>query len=131
FFQRAYGGTCSAPLMLAHEDKVVLSTGEVAIEEGPPVFDAVANHTYPSYLRLTTPGGAAELRLTVREIIHAHDLLDDVPVARSRAVKPIIRKVIGSPGYFRFRSDFELTAEIDGERFERTGSTLHEMVALK
>jgi hypothetical protein len=127
--QRAYGATWSSPLMLAHEDEIVLSTGEVAIETGPPVWNEVANHTYPSYLRLSAGGGAVELKLTVQEIIHAHDLLSDVPVVRN--VKPVVRKLVGSPGYFRFRSDYELRAVVDGELYERTGSTLHEMVALK
>lgn len=127
--QRGYGATWSSPLMLAHEDEVVLSTGEVAIETGPPVWNAVANHTYPSYLRLST--STVDLKLTVRDIIHAHDLLSDVPVARTKLVKPVVRRLVGSPGYFRFRSDYELTATVDGERYVRQGSTLHEMVALK
>ena len=54
--------------------------------------------------------------------MHAHDLLDDVPVVRSRLVKPLVNKLVGHPGYFRFESDFDLTVIVDGEKFERTGT---------
>jgi len=58
-----------------------------------------------------------------------------VPVVGRRFVKPVakpvINRLLGNPGYFRFRSDFTLTAEVDGERLVRTGSTLHEAVALR
>jgi hypothetical protein len=125
-----YGSHASTPLMLALGDRIVLSTGEVQVETGPEVFNAVANHAYPSSLVLRS-GDELELRLDVRDIIHAHDLLSDVPVVRSPLVKPAVRRLLGSPGYFRFRSDFTLTALVDGERFVREGSTLHEMVALR
>jgi hypothetical protein len=125
-----YGSHASTPVMLAFEDRIVLSTGEVTVETGPEVFNAVANHAYPSHLTLRS-GADMVLRLDVREIIHAHDLLDDFPVVRSRWVKPIVNRVAGRPGYFRFRSDFTLTAMLDGEPHVRHGSTLHEMVALR
>jgi len=127
--KKKFGFHASTSVMLAHDDKVVLSTGEVTVETGPEIWNAVANHTYPDGLVIRS-GDDLELRLEIQEIIHAHDLLSDVPVVRSRAVKPIVRKLVGSPGYFRFRSDFTLTAKVDGEQVVRTGSTLHEMVAL-
>lgn len=130
-----YGNVVSTPFMLAQGSEIVLSSGEVEIEEGPPVYNEVADQSYPSSLTLCVGGGAAELRLDVREIIHAHDLLNDVPVVGRPYVKPvakpIINRLLGNPGYFRFRSDFTLAAEIDGARVERTGSTLHEAVALR
>jgi len=125
-----YGSHASTPLMLAFEDRIVLSAGEVEVLTGPEVFNATANHAYPSHLVLRA-GDDVELRLDVRDIIHAHDLLDDFPVVRSRLVKPIVNRLVGCPGYLRFRSDFTLTALVDGERQVREGSTLHEMVALR
>jgi hypothetical protein len=128
--RKRYGSHASTPVMLAFEDQLVISTGDVQVETGPEVFNPVANHAYPKQLILRS-GDAFELRLDVREVVHAHDLLNDVPVVRSRAVKPIVRQLVGSPGYFRFRSDFTLTATLNGERHVRQGSTLHEMVALR
>lgn len=130
-----FGNAVSTPFMLASGSEVVLSTGEIEIEEGPSVYNEIADQSYPSSLTLRAGGGAAELRLDVREIIHAHDLLNDVPVVGKRFVKPVakpvINRLLGNPGYFRFRSDFTLTAEVGGEMVVRTGSTLHEAVALR
>lgn len=130
-----YGRAVSTPFMLARDGEIVLSTGEIEIEEGPAVYDEVADQSYPSSLTLRTADASAELRLNVREIIHAHDLLNDVPVVGRPFVKPlakpVINRLLGNPGYFRFRSDFTLTAEVDGQRLERKGSTLHEAVALR
>ncbi|MFZ2173769.1 MAG: hypothetical protein WAW17_06970 [Rhodococcus sp. (in: high G+C Gram-positive bacteria)] len=128
--QKKYGSHWSKPLMLAHHDQVVLSTGEVETVEGPAVFDPVANRSYPSTLQLVVPG-SIDLKFSVRRIIHAHDFLADVPVVRSGWVKPLVNRLVGRPGYFRFESDFDLTVELDGEKHHRSGTTLHEMVALK
>jgi hypothetical protein len=128
--RQRYGRHASTPVMLAVQDRVVLSTGEVSVETGPEVHEPVANHAYPSHLILRA-GEELELRLDVREVIHAHDLLNDVPVVRSPLVKPLVNRLVGHPGYFRLRSDFRLEARVDGEQLVRQGSTLHEMVALR
>ncbi len=127
--QKRYGAHWSQPVMIARDDRIVLSNGEVEMTEGPAVFDPVADRTYPSWLRIRVPG-SLDLTLTVRDIVHAHNLLEDVPLASSALVKPIVNRLIGHPGYFRFRSDFTMTVTVDGEEYVRTGTTLHEMVAL-
>ncbi|NKY49864.1 lipocalin-like domain-containing protein [Nocardia vermiculata] len=127
--QQRRGGHEIAPLMLAHHDQVVLSTGEMRLSEGPAHFDATAGRTYPEWIELQVPG-AVDLRLTVQRVIHAHDLLDDIPVVGSRLLKPLAYKLIGHPGYFRFESEFELTVHGRDELVRRTGTTLHELVAL-
>jgi hypothetical protein len=119
----------SQPLMLAREGEIVLSTGEVELTEGPMVFHEVANREHPTSLRLQVPG-RVDLRLEVERVIDAQDLLDEVPIARSRLVKPIVHRLVGRPGYLRFDSRFELTVVEDGVEVHRSGSTLHEMVAL-
>lgn len=128
--QERYGSHQIRPLMLARDDKIVLSTGELEFTEGPAVFDSAANRSHPAWIRLNVPG-SLDLRLTVRDVIHSHDLLDDVPVARTRLVKPLVHRLVGHPGYFRFDSDFELTVVSDGDTVRRTGRTLHELVALR
>lgn len=128
--QKGYGAHWATPLMLAHGEDIVLSTGELVVTPGPMRFHPVANREYPSSLRLTVDG-QVDLLLEVQEIVHAHDFLADVPVVRAALVKPLVNKLLGRPGYFRFRSDFTLTVTLDGETHTRTGSTLHEMVALK
>ncbi len=120
----------SRPLMLAHGSEIVLSTGEVELTEGPMVYNSEARRSYPEWIRLQVDD-AVDLTLNVRSVVHAHDLLDDVPIVRTRLVKPLVNKFVGHPGYFRFMSDFELTVMIDGEKFERFGETLHELVALR
>ncbi|BBH15731.1 hypothetical protein Back2_00180 [Nocardioides baekrokdamisoli] len=117
----------SAPLMLADRDGVLLSTGEVTLTEGPMHFHPGANREHPEWIQLEVPGELT-LRLDVERIIDAQDLLDEVPVVRSRVVKPIVHKLVGRPGYFRFDSRFTLS--IAG-REPVVGHTLHEMVALR
>ncbi|MGU3432538.1 hypothetical protein ACNHUS_05925 [Actinomycetes bacterium M1A6_2h] len=128
--QERLGGHRSTPLMLAYRGTVILSTGDVTLTEGPLRFDSTAGRNYPEWIRLTVPD-KVDLLLTVEKVVHAHDLLDDVPVARTKALKPLVHKLVGHPGYFRFDSRFELTVTVDGIEETRTGRTLHELVALK
>ncbi|WP_084759936.1 lipocalin-like domain-containing protein [Nocardia mangyaensis] len=124
------GGHAIAPLMLARGAEVVLSTGETVLTEGPKRYDSIAGREFPEWIDLRVPD-QLELRLTVESVIHAHDLLDDVPVVRSRVLRPLLHKVIGHPAYFRFRSSFELTIHRDGAVDRQSGTTLHELVALR
>lgn len=129
--RKRFGNACSTPLMLAHGDKVLLSTGEMSLLGSNPVFNDVANREYPSSVAIEVPG-SVRLRLDVRDVIDAHNLLLDVsPVFGNRAVGRIANRLIGRPGYFRFNSDFTLHVEHDGQSYDRTGTTLHEMVALQ
>lgn len=129
FTRPRYGRVASCPLMLALDDRVVTSTGDVEVVEGARIWSPVARQHYPETLGLRAEG--AELDLHVREVIHAHDLLGDVPVVGARVLRPAVNRLLGQPGYFRFRSDYEIRATVDGEQIVRTGSTLHEMVALR
>ncbi|MEV0759000.1 lipocalin-like domain-containing protein [Nocardia sp. NPDC050435] len=124
------GSHAIAPLMLARGAEVVLSTGETVLSEGPARFDSAAGREFPEWIELRVPD-QLELRLTVNSVIHAHDLLDDVPVLRSRLLRPLVHKAIGHPAYFRFHSTFELTLRDGGTVERRTGTTLHELVALR
>jgi hypothetical protein len=128
--RKHYGRACSKPLMLACRDQVVLSTGEMNLKAGDTVFNAAGNRDYPTSLDIEVPG-SPELRLDVKEVIDAHDFIEDLPVLRSRAIKPVINRLVGRPGYFRFNSDYSLRVLHEGETLERSGATLHEMVALK
>jgi len=123
---RRFANACSKPLMIAHGDRVIYSTGQWELVEGPPVFNAVANRHYPRYVTIDAPGEFS-LRLDVKEIIDAHDFLEAI----GRPLKWVINRTLGRPGYFRFRSDFDLTVVDNGKTFRRTGQTLHEMVALR
>ena len=127
--QKRWDRHMTTAAMIAQGDKIILSSGEFELTEGPMPYDDVAHRARPEWIRLSSPG-EFDLRLDVRRISHAHDLLDDMPVVRNRAVKPLVRSLIGRPGYFRFESDYELTINVDGLDERLTGSTLHEMVAL-
>ena len=125
---KKYGSHSSMPLMVARGSEVLVSTGEVTSLEGPRVFNEVANRDYPSTLSLQSD--EVDLTFDVQRIVHANDFLEMVPVVRSRFVKPLVNKLLGRPGYFRFESDFDLTVRLEDEVLKETGRTMHEMVAL-
>lgn len=118
------------PLMLARGDEIVLSTGETVLTEGPRRYHPIAGREYPEWIALHVPDHL-DLRLTVEEVIHAHNIIDDFPIVRSRLLKPLVYLAIGHPAYFRFQSTYELTVHDGGRADTRTGTTLHELVALK
>lgn len=131
----------SKPIMLARGSEILISTGEVTLTEGPTKYNPDARRSYPTWIRMETEASAdgvsdakVVVQLDVKDVIHGHDLLDDVPVVGTKVggalLKPIIHKLVGQPGYFRFLSDYELTVTIDGETTVETGTTLHELVAL-
>ena len=129
--QAKYGNLEIKPVMLAIDDEVVLSTGEVTFAESTQTeYDALARRTYPTSIELACEGRFS-LRLDVRRVLHAQALLDDVPVVGSALLRPLTDRLIGRPGYFRFESDFTLeVTRGDGVVDTVTGSTLHELVAL-
>jgi hypothetical protein len=123
---RRFGEVASKPLMLAYKDRIVYSTGEMVLDDGQWTFNQTANRKYPGFLEIDVPNRLS-LRLEVKDVIDAHDFLEDM----NPVLKWAINTFIGHPGWFRFRSDFTLKAEIDGVPYERKGQTLHEMVALR
>lgn len=127
--QKKYGSHWAQPVMIARGREVIFSEGEVELTEGPSIYNPVADRTYPEWIRMRAPG-KLDVKLVPQEIVHAHNLLEDVPLATNKLLKPIVNRLVGHPGYFRFRSNFTLTVTIDGKEYERSGSTLHEMVAL-
>jgi predicted secreted hydrolase len=125
--QKRFGGHASKPLMLARGGEVVLSNGEMNLREGMRLWNDTAHRDYPSSLLLTVPGELS-LELKVKEVIDAHDLLDDLPQwLMNKVVRAAVNKFIGRPGWFRFNSDFVLRVREE----ELRGTTLHEMVALQ
>lgn len=126
-----YGGLQIMPVMLAKGSEVLLSTGEVEFTLGPSVYDETARQDYPETFTLEAPG-AFRLEMTVRQLLQSHSLIEEVPVVGSRALRPLVDRVIGKPGYFRFQSDFTLAVTgADGSVETIQGSTLHELVALR
>lgn len=66
----------------------------------------------------------------MREIVHAHDLLSNIPVVGRPPLGTLAKKVVGHPGSFRFRADFRLTLTVDGRQETHPGQTLDKIVAL-
>lgn len=123
---RRFGEVASKPMMLAYKDRILYSTGEMNLEDSLYVFNGTANREYPRLLEIDVPEKMS-LRLEVKDVIDAHDFLQDM----NPVLKWGVNLFIGRPGWFRFRSDFTLQAYVDGVRYERKGETLHEMVALR
>lgn len=118
------------PIMLAKGDQVLLSTGEVDFTVGPAVYDDVARQSYPETFTIDAPG-EFHLEMRVRQVLQSHSLIEEVPIVGSKVMRPLVNRVVGKPGYFRFRSDFTLTVHHDDGAAETVeGSTLHELVAL-
>ena len=126
-----FGGVASKPLMLAYKDEVVLSTGEMVVTDADFVYNDTAHRDYPRSLEIVVPGSLS-LRFDVKDVIDAHDLLDDLPAAlRNPLVRALVHKLVGHPGWFRFSSDYKLTVVREGQTLTDEGVTLHEMVALE
>ncbi len=129
--KKRFGGVASKPLMLATRDRIILSSGEMAVTDSGFVFNDVAHREYPRALELKIPGNVT-LRFDVKEVIDAHDLLDDMPGwLMNPLTRALVHKFVGRPGWFRFSSGFKLKVEHEGRTFEDEGVTLHEMVALE
>jgi hypothetical protein len=126
-----FGGVASKPLMLAYKDKVILSSGEMVVTDSDFAYNDVAHREYPRALEIVVPGSLS-LGFDVKDIIDAHDLLDDMPKALMNPVtRALVHRFVGRPGWFRFSSDFKLTVLHEGKTFKDEGTTLHEMVALE
>lgn len=126
-----FGGVASKPLMLAYKDKVILSSGEMVVTDSDFTLNDVAHREYPRALRIEVPGSLS-LRFDVKDVIDAHDLLDDMPKALMNPLtRALVHKFVGRPGWFRFSSDFKLEVEHEGKTYKEEGTTLHEMVALE
>ncbi|WP_344782559.1 hypothetical protein [Gordonia caeni] len=64
-------------------------------------------------------------------MLQSHSLIEEVPIVGSKVMRPLVDRLVGKPGYFRFQSDFTLTVHQDDGSVETVeGSTLHELVAL-
>ncbi|WP_026918372.1 lipocalin-like domain-containing protein [Gordonia shandongensis] len=125
-----YNSVQIMPVMLAKGDEILLSTGEVEFTLGSSVYDDVARQDYPQTFTLEAPG-RFRLEMRVQQVLQSHSLIEEVPIVGSRLLRPIVDRVIGKPGYFRFQSDFTLAVTQDDGSVETVeGSTLHELVAL-
>jgi hypothetical protein len=129
--QKRFANAASKPLMLAYKDKIIMSTGEVVMKDSDFAFDKTANREYPNRLLLEVPDQLS-LEFKVKRIIDCGNLLKEMghPIILNPATRWVVNRFM-RPGWFRFESDFTLKVEHEGQSFERTGTTLHEMVALQ
>ena len=114
-------------LMLAKNEKVLLSTGECELIEENFEYNDKAGNSYPKFLSFNVEN-EHKITLRVQEIIDADNLLYEF--------SPIIRFIVKNflklrPGYFRLNSKFELNIKFDGKSELENGNTLHEMVITK
>lgn len=123
---KRYGYAASKPLMLAKERDIILSSGEMELMDSDFRFNAAANRDYPQKLNIEIPDRLS-LALEVKSVIDTHDFLGEY----NKALRWMINRFIGRPGYFRFDSEFELKIDFNDIDYRSTGKTLNEMVALR
>ena len=114
-------------LMLAKNDKIILSTGEYELRENDFQYDDKAKNNYPLSLEFALPNQNI-ITLKVENIIDSDYMLSEFnPILRFLA-KNVLKL---NPGYFRLNSKFEINFDYNGTLFKEKGNTLHEMVILK
>ena len=114
-------------LMVAKNDKIILSTGEYELKESNFQYDDRAKSKYPSILEFALPN-QNRITLTVESIIDSDYMLNEFNSILGFLAKNILKL---NPGYFRLNSKFEIDFNDNGTSFKEKGNTLHEMVILK
>ena len=113
--------------MIAKGEEIILSTGEFNLIEKDFQYNEKANNQYPKTLIFDLPDHN-DVVLDVEEIIDADQLLSEFnPIVRFLAKN--ILKI--NPGYFRFKSKFEINITEDDTLYREKGTTLHEMVIVR
>ncbi len=110
-------------LMLAKNDKIILSTGEYELIEDEFQYDDKAKNNYPLSLEFVL-SEQNRITLRVENIIDSDYMLSEFNPILGFLAKNILKL---SPGYFRLNSKFEINYDSNIEK----GTTLHEMVILK
>ena len=114
-------------LMLAKNERVILSTGEYELIQDGFVYDDKAQNKYPTLLEFIVDNDN-KITLDVQKVIDAANLLYELsPITRFFAKNLLKLK----PGYFRLNSNFTLNVKDEGKSYIEKGSTLHEMVITK
>jgi hypothetical protein len=114
-------------LMLAKDEKVILSTGEFEFIRENMKFNETVDNYYPEVLKFSICENQ-HVSLQVQEVIDGDNLLFEFNPILRFIVKYFLRL---KPGYFRFKSEFNLNITYKGETFIEKGTTLHEMVQVK
>jgi len=104
-------------LMLAKNEKVILSTGEYSFLQENFSYSPMARHQFPRQITINSLNKMSAV-LKVNKVLEAQDMLKNFnPVFRLLA-KFIFRI---QPGYFRIFSDFDLEVTQGGETVKEIG----------
>jgi hypothetical protein len=114
-------------LMLAKEEKIVLSTGEYDLLQEEFQYDDKAENNYPQILKFKIPE-RQEIVFSVQNIIDSGNLLFELSPLLRFIAKNLLKL---KPSYFRFNSKFEVNINYEGKTYREQGTTLHEMVIVK
>jgi hypothetical protein len=114
-------------LMLAEEQKVILSTGEYDFKQKDFSYNAEAKYQFPREIAIVAPEKMSVV-LKVKNVLEAQDMLKNFNLVFRLLAKFVMRI---KPGYFRLISDFELEVTQNGKNVKETGTTLHEIVLFK
>ncbi len=122
---RNYGSHASKPLMIAKNEKVIISNGEWNLIQRDMNYSKVVKNNYPKYLEFDLDD-VFNIKITVNKI------LDEQSLIQGRIKRFLANKLLRLfPGYFRFNSDFELDLKIDEGSYFEKGTTLNEMVIVR
>jgi hypothetical protein len=115
-------------LMLAKNEKIILSTGEYDLIQENFQYDNKAANNYPKSLIFKIPN-QLETSLEVQKIIDSGNMLELFGI--NAIIRFIVKHILRlSPGYFRFDSKFIMKVSLEGKSYQEQGNTLHEMVIL-
>ncbi len=114
---RKEGAPVHAPLMIARDGEIVLSTNMLHVSFENEQKDEATGRCYARRLLLSAyaAGVELEIRITTREVIESNQLpmVTDWPHY-----------------YFRFLADYEMDISVDGDRESVAGQLLHELMQL-
>ncbi len=111
-------------LMLAKDEKVILSTGEYEMIQENHIYHEKVDNSYPKTL-IFDISKQQKITLEVEEVIDGDNLLFEFGPVLRFIVKNVVKL---NPGYFRLKSKYSLDVVHEGKSYKEQGDTLHEMV---
>lgn len=132
-FSRGLGYQHAFMFLLSRSGRLIYETSDIDLTYGRWRDESRFLHPYPQRIDLTfgSQGGPASgtLSMRVERVVETQDLLEMVGVPRPLAW--LVHHSFSRPYYFRWRSRIEGSLEIEGEKVEIDGETIHEQMLFR